>query len=188
MCVHARKVLDAYSKARSKSNADAAAEEAAQRLWRYRQPLAFGVHHVAPDGRLLACDEVSMPLYRQNDGLSEEGLMRHVSSSCLSRNRHGMLRAGRECLLFASHLIFLNIFVGGFGHYPSALKGKGHRRQIDKGFFVRRDRGDGNMRIFAELWNCHNPKLGDGYHHHLCATVYTRVFLKSVFLLLSLCR
>lgn len=74
-----KQVLDFYSKGRSKSNADSAAEEAAQRLWRYRQPLAFGAHQVAPDGRLLACDDVSMQLYRQNDGLSEEGLMRHVS-------------------------------------------------------------------------------------------------------------
>ncbi|CAM9540913.1 unnamed protein product, partial [Ectocarpus sp. 12 AP-2014] len=76
-CVlHGLVVLDAYSKGRSKSNADAAAEEAAQRLWRYRQPLAFGVYQAAPEGRLLGGDEVSMSLYRQNDGLSEEGLMR----------------------------------------------------------------------------------------------------------------
>lgn len=72
-------MLDSYIKGKSKSNADSAAEEAAQRLWKYRQPLAFGVHQVAPEGRLLACEDASMQLYRQNDGLSEEGLMRHVS-------------------------------------------------------------------------------------------------------------
>ncbi|CAM9497928.1 unnamed protein product, partial [Scytosiphon promiscuus] len=71
-------VLDAYSKGRTKSNADTAAEEAAQRLWRYRQPLAFGVYPAALEGRLLAGDELSMSLYRQNDGLSEEGLMRQA--------------------------------------------------------------------------------------------------------------
>lgn len=46
---------------------------------RYRQPLAFGVHQVAPEGRVLGAEEIQMSLYRQNDGLSEEGLMRHVS-------------------------------------------------------------------------------------------------------------
>lgn len=45
---------------------------------RYRQPLAFGVYQAAPDARLLAGDELSMSLYRQNDGLSEENLMRQV--------------------------------------------------------------------------------------------------------------
>ncbi|CAN0055320.1 unnamed protein product [Pylaiella littoralis] len=83
-------VLDAYSKGRSKSNADSAAEEAAQRLWRYRQPLAFGVYQVAPEGRLLGGDELSMSLHRQNDGLSEEGLMRQaieVSAAEASRTK-----------------------------------------------------------------------------------------------------
>lgn len=48
---------------------------------RYRQPLAFGVYQVAPDGRLQAGDEMSMSLYRQNDGLSEENLMRQVCTT-----------------------------------------------------------------------------------------------------------
>lgn len=48
---------------------------------RYRQPLAFGVYQVAPDGRLQAGDEMSMSLYRQNDGLSEENLMRQVCTA-----------------------------------------------------------------------------------------------------------
>lgn len=45
---------------------------------RYRQPLAFGVYQPAPEGRLLAGEDVSMSLYRQNDGLNEENLMRQV--------------------------------------------------------------------------------------------------------------
>lgn len=52
--------------------------------YRYRQPLAFGVHQVAPEGRVLGAEEIQMSLYRQNDGLSEEGLMRHVSLECLA--------------------------------------------------------------------------------------------------------
>ena len=39
---------------------------------------------MAPEGRIQGGEDVVMSLYRQNDGLSEEGLMRLVSGDALT--------------------------------------------------------------------------------------------------------
>jgi C2 domain in Dock180 and Zizimin proteins len=83
-------VLLPYAKGKGKK-AEADALDAAQRLWRYRQPLAFASAAVCPSpggasGPLIS-GERNMILFKQSEGLSEEGLMAAIMDASPAEGR-----------------------------------------------------------------------------------------------------
>ncbi|CAM9400937.1 unnamed protein product [Chrysoparadoxa australica] len=88
------KVLEAYAKGKGKKvsrtpthlcltsalclallQADLDVSESVNRLWQFRQPVAFGVSPVLRDNGQMATGALGMVLFRQNSGMSEEMLM-----------------------------------------------------------------------------------------------------------------
>ncbi|CAM9510553.1 unnamed protein product, partial [Phaeothamnion confervicola] len=82
------KVLDTYAKGKTKKSGTEA-EEAAQRLGRYRQPLAFAAAPACLDRGPLASGPLQLQLYRQNDGFSDEMLMQAVAETIAGDGKSG---------------------------------------------------------------------------------------------------
>jgi hypothetical protein len=106
------KVLEPYAKGKAGKRLGADVEEVASRLGAYRQPVAFGAVTLCgggaggpPSASRLSRGPNTMVLWRQNSGLSEEGLMMALADYALPESRSKSITPMDGRFMFETELL-----------------------------------------------------------------------------------